>query len=308
MRYFYNIAERLARGHTLFLPCCAKVNIFLDITGKRDDGYHFIMSLFVPVSLFDVLRVRLIKGNRIVIRCSEDWFDPEKNTLKKAFDLFSSKTGFGPGMSLRLIKNIPAGSGLGGASSDAAVLLNMLNALMKLQTGRSLTVERLISLSSQVGADVPFFIRCRPALVEGIGEIIRIVRLKGDIFMVIIVPDVPFYTGDMYKEYDRLNRLTKGRKGDKHLPPFLGYRYIVGSVFNVFETVIRGSKRRLVMRLKKSLIDYGAESAALSGSGSAVFGLFRNARDACFASYRLSKDFGNYRVFAVKVLRDGRVQ
>jgi len=307
MRNLKAKCQRLLKGGYVSFLSYAKINLFLDITGRREDGYHFIRSLFVPVSLFDVLQVRLTSGKGINIECDEKWFDLENNSLKKAYDLFSDEIGLKMGINIRLIKNIPAGSGLGGASSDAATLLNILNILTKLKNGISLDYKKLLQLSARVGADVPFFIKGKPAFVEGIGDKLTEVKLKDDFYIVIIAPDVPFYTEKMYKEFDRLNRLTKVRKGDRHLPPFLGYRYIIDSVFNVFETVIRGSNRRLVMDLKRSLIGYGAEAAALSGSGSAVFGLFKNALDACLAFFRLSRDFINYRVFPVRVLREGRL-
>ncbi|MCX7958224.1 MAG: 4-(cytidine 5'-diphospho)-2-C-methyl-D-erythritol kinase [Deltaproteobacteria bacterium] len=303
MNIFELKCNRLIKGEHISFVSCAKVNLFLDIVGRREDGYHLIRSLFVPVSLFDVLRVRLLRSGKLKIRCDEKWFDLNINTLVKAYEFFAEKTGYAPALSINLIKKIPPGSGLGGASSNAATMIEIMNGLMKRHTGKGLGTEEIINLAASCGADVPFFIKSRPALVEGIGEKIREVKIRDDLYLIIICPSLPFYTREMYKEYDRLNRLTKRRKGDKHLPPFLGYKYIAGSVYNVFETVLRGSNRRMVMKLKKSLIGYGAESAALTGSGSAVFGLYKSASDACFAFKKLSDDFADCKVFSVRVLK-----
>lgn len=300
---FKNRCAQILKGKTLSLPSCAKVNLFLYITGVREDGYHLIHSLFVPVSLFDILTVRLLSRNILNVNCDEDWFDRSDNSLLKAYKLFCNHTNFKIGLNVKLIKNIPIGSGLGGASSNAALLLKLLNTLMELKIGKKLDKRELIKIGAKVGADVPFFIKGRPAIIEGIGERIKEVRIKDELYLVVIYPSIPFYTKEMYKQYDKLNRLTKFIKGDKHSAPFLGYDYIVSLVFNAFESVLRGERRRIVMKLKSSLIKYGAKAASLSGSGSAVFGLFRDASDACFAYGKMLEDFPEYKIFSVKVLR-----
>jgi len=297
--------RRLLDKRYVSFRACAKVNLFLDITGRREDGYHYIRSLFVPVSLFDVLKVRASESKGIEVSCDEEWFEVQNNSLVKAYRIFAEESGFSTGLKVELKKNIPAGSGLGGASSDAAALLKILNNLMYIRTKRRLNRKQLLKVGSKIGADVPFFLDGRPSLVEGIGEKISKVNLKDEIYMIIIWPGLPFYTKEMYREYDRLNRLTKSVKGDKHLPPFLGYKYITGSVYNVFETVLRGSNLKMIMRLKKALISNGAESAALSGSGSAVFGLYKSATDARIAFKRLAGDFREFKLFSVRVLRGG---
>lgn len=303
--------KRLIQGEFTSFLACAKVNLFLDITGKREDGYHLIKSLFVPVSLFDVLRFKWGKREGIKVICKESWFDPVNNSLKKAYNIFAEKTGFSPGLSISLLKNIPTGSGLGGASSNAAVVLNVLNTLMGLRNKRKLEYKELLKIASEVGADVPFFIKAKPAFVEGIGNEVKPVKIKGDLYLIIVSPNIPFYTKDMYSEYDRLNRLTKRGKGDKHLPPFWGsediidYKDIIESVFNVFELVVRGSKHKMIEKIKKALTDCGANATALSGSGSAVFGIYKNELSGSLALDRLSSSLPNYRLFLVKVLKRG---
>ncbi len=294
---------QLLEGETVAFPSCAKVNLFLYIIGRRADGYHLIKSLFVPVSLFDILKVRLISKSGLIVRCDEDWFDSSNNTLKKAFDYFSKFSGFKIGMSIWLIKNIPVGSGLGGGSSNAATLLKLLNILMKLRDGNALKLDELLYIGAKIGADVPFFIKGRPAMIEGIGDIIKEIRLKDDLYFVIAYPSIPFYTRNMYNLYDKLNRLTKHTKGDKHLPPFLGYKYIARTVYNDFEAVLRGRRSKIIMNLKNSLKKYGAGAAALSGSGSAVFGIFRDVSDSSFAYLRMIEDFPDYKIFSAKVVR-----
>ncbi|MCX7944818.1 MAG: 4-(cytidine 5'-diphospho)-2-C-methyl-D-erythritol kinase [Deltaproteobacteria bacterium] len=284
---------------------CAKVNLFLYITGRRIDGYHYIRSLFVPISIFDILTVEIGKNKGINIECREKWFDPLNNTLYKAYRFFTQKTGFYPELKIRLVKNIPPGSGLGGASSNAATLLNIMNKLMKIKNGNYLEHKNIIKLAASIGGDVPFFIKSRPALVEGIGEVIKEVKIREELYLVIICPSKPFYTKKMYEEFDKSNRLTNPSKGDKPLPPFWGYNHIAGAVYNVFETTLKGYDLRMIMRIKRTLIEVGATSAALSGSGSAVFGLFNNSEKALSAYSKLINYFGKYKIFIAKVLNKG---
>ncbi len=308
MRLSVKKYDQLLRGESVSFCSPAKINTYLDIVGRREDGYHLLRSIFLPVSLYDYLNVRLTNRQGVSVICREKWFNKNDNSIVKAYKVFIFHTGFRQGLRIELIKNIPVGSGLGGASSNAATLLNILNRLMVFKTGRGLKRSELLKLSSKVGADVPFFIIGKPAMVEGIGEIVKPLKVSEDINAVIVFPCIPFFTKDMYKEYDRLNKLTKTIKGDNNLPPFLGLESVSGSVFNIFESVLRGKNLRIVMELKSKLKKLGAQASALSGSGSAGFGLFENNEDARSAFERLSREYLNFRVFSVRVLRGRKIE
>lgn len=304
MNIFGYRCKKILEGETVSFPSCAKVNLFLDIKGRREDGYHLIKSLFVPVTLFDILCVKMGKSGGLSLQCNKEWFDKGNNSLTKAYMTFSEIANFEPSLEIVLYKNIPAGSGLGGASSNAAVLIKIMNELLGLIRGKKLSSQMIMDIALKVGADVPFFINPRPSLVEGVGEQIKEVRLRDDISLVIICPDIPFYTSEMYKEYDRLNRLTNVRKGDRYLAPFLGFEDVADSTYNVFESVLKGRKKRMIERLKRILREFGAEAAALSGSGSATFGLFRSGLAANLASKRISMSLKGCMVFGVDVLKE----
>jgi len=299
--------KRLVSGEVGLFRSPAKVNLFLKITGKRDDGYHLIESLFVSVSLFDVLRIRLRKKRGIVVNFKGSSIDLKNNTLVKAYNIFCEETGYKGGMEVEVEKNIPAGSGLGGASSNGAVMLKVLSHILKVEKGIRVSAGELRKMALHIGADVPFFLYLRPALVSGIGEIIKGVRVVDNLFMILIYPGIPFYTKSMYEEFDRLNRLTKGIKSDKDYPPFWGYKYIVSTVYNSFETVLRGEDLRIISKLKRDLIESGADAAALTGSGSSVFGLFKDVDAVDRACETLSLKYPDYDVFKVRVLRGGNL-
>lgn len=307
MSSFVKRCSDLLRGKRVRFLSPAKINLYLDIVGIREDGYHLIESLFVPVSIFDQLYVRLNKEGRISVACDSEWFNDKENSVVKAYDIFTEATGLDIGLNVSIKKIIPPGSGMGGASSNAALVLRILNHLQKRVSGDSLSEDSLLRLAISVGADVPFFLTNLPAFIGGIGERVRPVRLRGDLNLVAVYPSVPFYTARMYREFDRLNRLTKVVKSDRRFPPFLGLGSISDSVFNVFESVLRGKNLRMVMDLKRRFFMLGAVASALSGSGSTVFGLFKNRGDARSAFERLSKEFPDYRVFSARVLKGGEV-
>ena len=137
----------------------AKLNIRLKVTGRRPDGYHELVSIMVPVSLFDHLELEMTRQGRIRLTCQGlSVPDNEENLVYRAARAFFSRTGLGPGLSLRLTKNIPVAAGLGGGSSDAACTLKALNDIWS----NPLTSEELTELAVSLGADIPFFLKNRP--------------------------------------------------------------------------------------------------------------------------------------------------
>ncbi len=151
----------------------AKVNLHLRIVGRRPDGYHLLDSLMVPVTLCDELAIEASRSQpEIAVTCDDPTLPGDKTNLAyKAAALLCRETGTQAKISIALRKRISAGAGLGGGSSDAAAVLKGLNVLLSLR----LSEEQLCSLGAHLGADVPFFISCCPAKVEGIGEILTAV-------------------------------------------------------------------------------------------------------------------------------------
>jgi 4-diphosphocytidyl-2-C-methyl-D-erythritol kinase len=270
----------------------AKLNLSLRVVGRRADGYHLIDSIVAPIALYDRVRVSLQENARgVAVRLSVHGSKAgvprgRENLADRAARAFLAATGQGGHVTLRLHKIIPSASGLGGGSSDAAAVLR---ALCHLRPG-SLSRPELSAIAAGLGADVPFFLECRPARVRGIGEIIRPYGGRVPPWFVVAVPRQGVSTAVAYGRL-RLTRIPASSR----LAPF---RYAVSDPANDLEKVVLPD-RPDIGRLKECLLDTGAEMALMSGSGSAVFGAFASQRRARTAAARLPR---SARAFVVKSL------
>ncbi len=273
----------------LAAPC--KINLHLRILGRRENGYHDLETLFFPLpEPADELFVRrFAKGSGLVLRCCEPALSGPDNLVARAYRAFKDKTGFAPSLDVCLDKRIPAGSGLGGASSDAARMLAYLNGRAPVPRGP----DGLRAIGARLGADGPFFLQDGPALARGIGDELSPtdVRLSG-YALVLVCPEERVSTAWAYTAYDEATRgvgfepeslLTSVFR--RNIGPFC----VTGlPLSNSFERVVFAALPEL-RRLKETLFFLGAGAVALSGSGSAMFGLFRDrerARQALAALVR----------------------
>lgn len=260
----------------------AKINLYLDVTGRREDGYHDILSVMQTVSLCDNIALSLKSGGGIRLDCGNSVLRcDESNLAYRAADLMLSKTGACVGVDITLDKHIPLEAGLGGGSSDAAGVLRGLNALL----GHPLGLEELCRLGAELGADVPFCVMGGCACATGIGE--RLERLPDmpGCFIVICCPEERISTPWAYGELDRIHGMfgfhTAGTqradsmKRGMHTPLI---ENISHNMYNIFEDVIRD--RKDILAVKSIMCEQGALRAMLSGSGPSVFGIFDNERQA----------------------------
>lgn len=269
----------------------AKLNISLRVFGKRPDGFHHIRSVMVPVSLYDEVTVEEAPSG-----ISVEVDDPAvprdlRNSCHRAASLFREWAGAPEGARIRIRKVIPAEAGLGGGSSDAAAALKGLITL----TGKSPPPETLVSIAAAVGADVPFFTLGRPALVEGFGEIVTPLEWKVPFCAVIVKPPFGLPTRE---GYERLGRAAGGPPRREDPPSFREWEDLVSAVENDFEHAW-DDVRRDIPGIREELKNAGASAAGLSGSGSAVFGLFRNEGEARRAERALANQNGR-RLFVVR--------
>jgi 4-diphosphocytidyl-2-C-methyl-D-erythritol kinase len=271
----------------------AKLNLRLKVTGARPDGYHNLVSLMVPVDLFDFLDFRSAHSAEIGITCSgyETPAD-DSNLVMKAVRAFREITGVETGVSVRLQKNIPICAGLGGGSSNAAAALLSMNAVF----GSPLPPDGLHEVAARLGADVPFFLNCRPAIARGIGEVLEPIDSWPQHWYVIVAPPLHVSTAWVYGNY-RLNELTrdeyhyiKDQLGNDSLA-------IAHILENDLETVTSASFP-IIETIKRHLREEGAAGVLMSGSGPSVFGVFDEEQSAAKARQRLaSLNIGD--VFAV---------
>jgi len=251
----------------------AKVNLHLEILGKRPDNYHEIQTLMHRVDLYDELEITLNGQGIRLLSEGEETPQGMENLAFRAAKLFFEDCGIQRGLQIILKKKIPVAAGLGGGSSDAATVLMGLNELLDVGWGK----EHLMSLGAKVGADVPFFIFQKPALALGIGERLTAVDLPHPLWFLLMIP--PFYisTAFAYKAYDRLGNQKKGQmkieESYSRLPDLLPV------LKNDLEKVAI-SHHPQIARMKEELLAKGASGALMSGSGPVVFGIFPGKKEA----------------------------
>jgi 4-diphosphocytidyl-2-C-methyl-D-erythritol kinase len=273
----------------------AKLNLSLQVFGKRPDGYHHIRSVMVPVSLYDEVTVEETPSGISVICDAQGIPTDAANSCHKAAALFLSWAGTPAGVRIRIRKAIPAESGLGGGSSDAAAALKGLIAL----TGKHPSPEALLAMAVRIGADVPFFLPSGAALVEGFGE--RLTPLPWIVpFQAVIVR--PAFGLSTREGYARLGREPGDPPPRGYVPSFRTFSDVAAIVRNDFEAAW-GPSHPEIAAIRRELVSAGAVAAGLSGSGSAVFGLFTSEGKAREARGKLSAGDGGGRERRVFVAR-----
>ncbi len=259
----------------------AKINLSLDITGSRHDGYHLLRMVMQSVSLCDTLVLRKKTAGEITFSCDRDGVpvSAENLAVRAAHAFFTYTRLTDAGVDISLEKRIPIQAGLGGGSTDAAATLVGLNALF--QTG--LDTRTLCGIGLYLGADVPFTLKGGAALCEGIGEIMQPLPSLADCFFVIAKPEIGIITKEAFAHYDTH---PPSRRPDTELVAAAvaagDLRSLGSAMCNVLEEVCLYPE---VFLLKKRLMDCHALGALMTGSGSAVFGLFdeKSAAKRCLS-------------------------
>ena len=249
----------------------AKVNLFLEVLGERPDGYHEIETVMAKVALADEMSFRLRTDDEVTIACEGLDVPPEENLAVKAARLLKERAGSSLGLDIELRKNIPVGAGLGGGSSDAAAALDAANELW----GLGLEAEELARVGAELGSDVPFFLLAHVALCKGRGEEVDSIPSKADPAVVLAHPGVQLSTKEVYARASRKD-LTEARKRAILMVRRLGAGDMEGlskALFNRLEAAAASLCPDVVF-LKDRLTALGAAGAVMTGSGSAVAGLF----------------------------------
>lgn len=254
----------------LTLTSYAKVNLTLDVLGRRpEDGYHYIRTVMVPISLAD--RVDLYTAPAgVQVVCEPDIAGPaERNLAYRAAVLLKEVTGHQGGVEIRIEKRIPVAGGLAGGSTNAGAVLAGLNRLW----GTGLTEADLIGLAMRLGSDVPFFVPARPARVEGVGEVLTPISMKQPLWLVLATPDVPKSTGNVYRLYDDLTQVRHIDASAMERALHGGdLEQVAGALGNVFEDVMLPLHPEIAA-VRQELLNRGAVGALMSGAGPTVFGI-----------------------------------
>ena len=263
-----------------------KINLTLAVTGLRQDGYHLLETVMHPVSIYDEVFVEPGAGLNLSVDCPQLTGD-RKNLAWRAAEEFFCRAGIKPGVNIRLRKKIPLGAGMGGGSADAAAVLDQLNRLY----GEPLNREQLAGAALELGADVPFFLGDGPALATGVGECLSPVPALPDCLLVICKPPFSISTREAYMLFDQSGR-DDGRRF-AGLFAALQAGDIKGVACNMFNQLEGPVVNRYpqVGEVKKKLLGFGALGAGMTGSGSAVFGIFAEETMARAAFTELGKTY-----------------
>lgn len=280
----------LVTGHSSLhsVKAPAKLNLRLKITGRRADGYHELVSIMVPVDLFDLLDLRVIRERRIKLSC-EGFQVPadERNLVYQAALSFFSKAGIQQGVAIKLTKNIPVAAGLGGGSSDAAATLMTLNEICS----QPLNPSELHAIAAELGADVPFFLHREPSLATGIGDVLEPLKKWPTFWYVIVTPPIQVSTSWVYGALKL--ELTRGEYD--YIVKFLkNDPFAVSAILENDLEEVTSSRFPIIDTIKTFLMNAGAEGALMTGSGPSVFGVFSSLNQALSAKkFLISQSLGD---------------
>ena len=276
---------------TLYEGAYAKVNLTLDVLGKRDDGYHDLKSVMQTLSIRDDIEIDVGTGKPWKLLCDVEGIPTdERNLAWKAAKVYCDAMNKDPnGLEIRITKRIPVEAGLGGGSADAAAVLRALNR----HYGDPLSIMALAELGAQVGSDVPFCVLCGTAMVEGRGEKLRVLPAMPDCIFVVCKPEFSVSTPELYKTIDSVS--IAQRPDHKAMESALlagDLEKVAHNVCNVFDPVVTAD--HLELNYIKSLFhQYGAIGYQMTGSGSAVFAIVSEFEIAAVICSMLKDNYPN---------------
>lgn len=285
----------------VILKSPAKVNLYLNVLGRRPNGYHEIETVIQAIDLCDRITLRRREGPIEVICDSQEVLTGFGNLAYRAAALLRKQTGQSQGVDIKIEKEIPVASGLGGGASNAAVVLLGLNRLWDL----GLSSDRLIEFARSLGADVPFFVaKASSAIARGKGDELTALDKSKTFWLILVTPQLKVYTKDVYGSLNILpfkTVLTKREDNVKILIHALkkGDVDLLGkSLYNSLEDIV-SKKYEVISQIKQHLLSWGAKGALMSGSGPTVFGLTSNRKEAIGLRDKISGHRG-WRVFVAK--------
>ncbi|MBQ5866545.1 MAG: 4-(cytidine 5'-diphospho)-2-C-methyl-D-erythritol kinase [Oscillospiraceae bacterium] len=274
---------------TLYEGAFAKINLTLDVLGKREDGYHDLKSVMQAISIRDDVEIDVDTDKPWSLQCSMEGIpEDSRNLAWKAAEVFYQVTGLKTtGLAIRIEKRIPTQAGLGGGSADAAAVLRALNK----HYGNPLSILALAEIGAQVGSDVPFCVICGTAMVEGRGERLRRLPDIPDCFFVVCKPDFSASTPELYKKLDE--SVIARRPDNQAMESALlagDLEKVAENIWNVFDPVVTND--HLELNYIKSLFNtYGAIAYQMTGSGSAVFGIVTEFEHAAVICNMLKENY-----------------
>lgn len=257
----------------------AKINLGLDVLGKRSDGYHELKMVMQTVDIYDVLTFQKSKEGICIFTDHEELPKDKGNLIYRAAELIMETYGIMEGVTITLQKNIPIAAGMAGGSADAAAVFHGMNQLF----GLSMSLEDMRKMGVKIGADVPYCIMGGSMLSEGIGEILTRLPSPPSVYLLVARPDINVSTGFVFQNL-HLDTLTFHPDIEGMIQSLKeeNLKGITDKMGNVLETVTI-KEYPIIKQIKDEMLKQGAENALMSGSGPAVFGIYKGKEEACRA-------------------------
>jgi len=267
---------------SLTVQAPAKVNLRLDVLGKRSDGYHDLRGIMERVNILDEIEIKIVEKG-ISVQCDHESVPcDEENIAFKALKEILAYSSRNVGVEVYIKKKIPVASGMGGGSSNAAAVIKGINQLLKLK----LSKEKLMKIGTKVGADVPFFLFEGPALAEGVGEQLKKIRAMPKLLFLIVNPGIRVSTEAVYQKYSS-EEMVKSLDGE--IPNAYRTKRDVAKILSNDLERVTIKEFPVIGDIKDQMMKAGAIASLMTGSGPTVFGLFTDKIKLAKAFEKLEK-------------------
>lgn len=274
----------------IYTKARAKINLNLEILEKREDGYHNIESVFQKINLYDEIYIRKNQTNTFELETNFKVLNNNENIVYKAYISLKEKCPNITGVSVKINKKIPMQAGLAGGSTDCASFILGMNKLFDL----NLSKNEIEDISKKLGADVVPCLYNRAIMSEGIGDKVTQINTNFKYYILVIKPEVSCSTKEMYEKLDLQNKFMYYNKSKSIIKALENnnLEVLCDNLYNAFEEVVE--PKEIIKNLKFELINSGAINSLMTGSGSAVYGIFKNKQEAKKA-YKILKE--KYQVY-----------
>lgn len=283
----------------IYMKARAKINLTLEILEKREDNYHNLKSVFQKINLYDEIYIYKNDSSDFELKTNIDELNNEDNIIYKAYSKLKERFNDISGVKVVVNKRIPMQGGLAGGSTDCASFILGMKKLFKLD----LNEKEIIELGRSLGADVVPCLYNKAVIAEGIGDVITKIDTNFKYYIVIIKPELSCNTGEMFKKLDREERNLKIDNTNNIVQALenKNIELLSNNLYNAFEEVVE------TKTIKDEFIKNKAIGALLTGSGSCVFGIFKNKEDAKFAYNNLKDKYKTYICTSYNSTREGNL-